>query len=347
MTALLPYLLFYCGGIVTGLLLYYLTRFVTGEFRTLDALAGWLATPFTLLTGIFRKRAALRKAASGVDPTADAGVDPREQQISDSAHTIRSILLCLADAIQKADKAASDSSSALSEAKQMIDQLTITKEVSEAHTLLMAEIDRVIDSNAALKWELASSQQILATQRSQIEELRSAVRIDGMTGIANRTYFDEKLAELIALRQRYNEPFSLLMIDVDNFKTINDAFGHPAGDRILKGVAFKVKSALRGSDFFARFGGDEFAVLLIKTTAAAAQDTARKLCATVRESRFLLDDATLNVTLSIGIAEALPGESGEALLKRADEALYRVKDQGRNNVALADSSAAMPLTDRL
>lgn len=339
MTALLPYLLFYCGGIITGLLLYYLTRYVDGNARSLDTIVGWIAAPFTIIAEKFRKISALRRAARGVDPQADRKVDPREQQISDTAHTIRTILLCLATAIHKADKVASDSSSALTEARLMLDQVIITPELSEAHALLMGEIDRVIDSNTALKYELASSQQILASQRVQIEELRTAVRIDGLTGIANRTYFDEKLAEMLSLHQRYGEPFSLMMIDVDNFKTINDAFGHPAGDRILKGVAYKIKAALRGSDFFARFGGDEFAVILIKTTAAPAHDAALKLCATVRESRFLLDEATLNVTLSIGVAEALPGERGEDLLKRADAALYRVKEQGRNSVVMAEEPA--------
>jgi len=200
----------------------------------------------------------------------------------------------------------------------------------------MKEIDRVISSNSALKLELARSEEILANQRRQIESLRTAVRIDSLTQLANRAYFDEKLTEMIRLRQRYNDPFSLLMIDVDNFKEINDTYGHQGGDRILKGVAFKIRSGLRESDFVARFGGDEFAVILIKASAKPAIDVAWKLCCDMRESRFLLDGSEVKTTLSIGVAEISSGETAESLLKRADAALYRVKDSGRNSVVAAE-----------
>ncbi len=217
-------------------------------------------------------------------------VDPREQNLYDSAQTIRSILLILAANIQRTDKAASDSSLVLGDVKSAINTMDLPTDLSEAHSLLMKEIDRVISSNAALKGELAKSQAVLTEQQRQIEDLRTAVRIDGLTQLANRVYFDEKLNEMIALRKRYGDPFSLMMIDLDNFKDINDSYGHPAGDRILKGVSLKIKASLRGSDFLARFGGDEYALILIKTDAKAATDVAWKLCEEVRASRFLLDD---------------------------------------------------------
>jgi len=137
---------------------------------------------------------------------------------------------------------------------------------------------------------------------------------------------------MIRLVQRYNEPFCLMMIDVDNFKDINDTYGHLAGDRILKGVAFKIKEALRGSDFLARYGGDEFALILVKTGAKPALEVAWKLCSGIRESRFILDGNTINVTLSIGVSAADQADSEITLLERADKALYRVKGTGRNNV---------------
>jgi len=155
--------------------------------------------------------------------------------------------------------------------------------------------------------------------------------------LANRTYFDEKLNEMITVRKRYGDPFSLLMIDIDNFKAINDSYGHPAGDRILKGVGMKIKASLRGSDFLARFGGDEYALILIKTDAAAATEVAWKLCEEVRASRFLLDETALTMTLSIGVAEAAGDDTEETLLERADAALYRTKMAGRNGASTADT----------
>jgi len=215
--------------------------------------------------------------------------------------------------------------------------MELPNDLKEAHAILMKEIDRVMASNATLKDELASSKEVLEFQRCQIETLRTAVRIDSLTQLANRAYFDEKLTEMIKLRQRYDdEPFSLMMVDLDNFKTVNDSKGHPAGDRILKGVATKIKATLRGSDFIARFGGDEFALILVKTDVKAAEEVAWKLCSEVRGSRFLLDSEALTMTISIGLAEAKKTDTEESLLKRADEALYRVKELGRNSVSVAD-----------
>lgn len=264
-------------------------------------------------------------------------VDPREQRLYESAQAIRNMLLILAANIQRTDKAASDSSLVLGDVKSAINTMELPSDLSEAHTLLMTEIDRVIASNAALKVELAKSQTVLTEQQHQIDDLRTAVRIDGLTQIANRAYFDEKLNEMISLRKRYGDPFSLMMIDIDNFKMVNDTYGHQAGDRILKGVTLKLKASLRGSDFLARFGGDEFVLILIKTDIVAATEVAWKLSEEVRSSRFLLDETSLSLTLSIGVAEAHEDDTDESLLKRADAALYRTKAAGRNGVSVTES----------
>lgn len=330
-------LVFSCG-LVLGLIFYPFARMLESkEIDTvLDAVAKMVAAPFSRFLRYFRKKSDFNKAGQGINGEAAGKVDAREQQISDSAQAIRSILLSLATVIQRTDKAASDSSQALDEVKHNIDRMALPMDLAEAHSLLVREVDRVISSNLNLKGELASSQEILASQRQQIEKLRTAVRIDGLTQLANRAYFDEKLSEMIKLRRRYPEPFALMMIDLDNFKEINDSYGHPAGDRILKGVAFKIRETLRGSDFLARFGGDEFAVILIKTGGRSAVDVAWKLCEALRESRFLLDSTTITTTLSIGVAEADGADTEESLVKRADQALYRVKEVGRNSVLLAE-----------
>jgi diguanylate cyclase len=331
----------FAGGFAAGLLVFSAAYVIKSRalHDILDALGSIVLSPVTLLAGCFRKKS----AGTGPEENAEEqkpAVDEREQSLNDTAQTIRSILLSLATEIQHAEKAASDSSEMLGDVKSSIDRMALPADLKEAHAILMKEIDRVMDSNATLKDELASSQEVLAFQRCQIETLRTAVRIDGLTQLANRAYFDEKLTEMVKLRQRYDdEPFCLMMIDLDNFKTINDTNGHPAGDRILKGVATKIKATLRGSDFLARFGGDEFALILIKTEKKAAEDVAWKLCTEVRDSRFLLDSETLSMTLSIGLTEAHKNDTEETLLKRADDALYQVKAQGRNSVCVAEDVA--------
>jgi diguanylate cyclase len=335
---LIAYILIFCGGVIIGLVLYPLAKLIDLDEinRFLNGLTRIASAPFRRLANLFRKEPESFRTQNEMQAAVTRNIDPREQQLNDSAQIIRNILLSVATVIQKTDKAASNSAQVLDDVRGTIDQMDLPVDLKEAHQIVMHEIDRVLSSNMDLKGELASSQEILAEQRQQIENLRTAVRIDGLTQLANRAYFDEKLSEMLSILKRYNETFSLMMIDLDNFKDINDSYGHPAGDRILKGVAFKIKESLRSSDFVARFGGDEFALILIKADARIASDVAWKLCTSLRENRFLLDDIPVTATLSIGVAEADVRDTEESLLKRADEALYRVKHTGRNNVLLAD-----------
>lgn len=336
MITFVPHALMFCGGVLIGLVLFPLIKLLDQAMlnQLLDRFTDLVTAPFRWCGRLFRKGAGAYPLQQ--ENVSARAVDPREQQISDSAHAVRAILSSLAKEIQRIDKAASDSSQALDDVRGVVDHMELPVDLKEAHRALMQEIDRVIANNTKLKRELDSSQQILVDQRRQIESLRTAVRIDGLTQLANRAYFDEKLAESLDVLKRYNETFSLMMIDLDNFKEINDGYGHPGGDRILKGVAFKIRELLRSSDFLARFGGDEFALILLKADAGAATDVAWKLCEGVRESRFVLDGVSLSVTLSIGVTEAWTEDTEESLLKRADEALYRVKHTGRNRALLIE-----------
>ncbi|GFO69982.1 hypothetical protein GMLC_35610 [Geomonas limicola] len=283
----------------------------------------------------FDKKEALIEPLSP-DP-ASHPVDPREQQINDSAQAVRSILLILTAVIERTEQAASESSQALKKLRESFDRAGLPAEVAAATSRLTEQIDRMISNNASLREKLASSQKILSAQQRQIEMLRTAVLVDGMTRLANRSYFDDKLAEMLRLRQRYDESFFLIILDVDHFKSINDTHGHQAGDLILKGVAQQIRTTLRESDFVARFGGDEFAVILIKSTPQAAEAVALKLCAGVRERRYAFENVGITVTLSIGAAEATEFDTVESLVERADAALYRVKEGGRNGVFFAEN----------
>jgi diguanylate cyclase len=326
------YFLFF-AGLLAGAVLYPLVKLLAagglGGFVT--ACARLIVAPFALVRRLFRRKGDLRQAGKKIKATVLRS-NPREEQVKASSQALRNMLLSLAVVIQRTDQAASTSNQTLGDVRKSIGRMDLPSDLAEVHSLLMKEIDRMISSNTALKQELASSQDILAAQRRQIEELRTAVRLDGLTQLANRAYFDEKLLEMVKLRRRHNDVFSLLLVDVDNFKEINDRFGHQAGDRIIKGVAFNLRAALRDTDTVARFGGDEFAILLHRCDGKSAMDVARKLCRAQQESRFVLDGVNVNVTLSIGVAEAGDKDTAESILKRADQALYRVKSEGRNGV---------------
>lgn len=324
------YLIVFGSGLIAGMLILAIVRKInSGE--DIDFF-GTIVRLFSFISGSFRRKPEVDESVDQRRADAPEAVDPREQKLYDSAQAIRNMLLILAANIQRTDKAASDSTLVLGDVKSAINTMELPTDLSDAHSLLINEIDRMISSNAELKEELDKSRVVLSEQQHQIDDLRTAVRIDGLTQIANRAYFDEKLHEMISLHKRYGDPFSLMMIDIDNFKDVNDSYGHQAGDRILKGVSLKLKASLRGSDFLARFGGDEFVVILIKSDINAATEVAWKMCEEVRASRFLLDDSTISLTLSVGVAEACGDDTDESLLKRADAALYRTKSGGRNGV---------------
>jgi diguanylate cyclase len=316
-------------GLLSGVLLYPLANLLaaSGLGGFFDACARVVLAPFTLTGRLFRKRGGEER----VKEASERGIS-HEEEIKATAQMLRKILLSLAVIIQRADQATTESNQTLGDVRNTIKGMDLPKDLSEVHMLLMREIDRMITGNSTLKQELSRSQDDLANQRKQIEELRSAARMDGLTQLANRAYFDEKILEMVKINKRYNDIFSLLLVDVDNFKEVNDKYGHQAGDRILKGVAFNLRSTLRESDFVARFGGDEFAILLFKSDSKSAVEVAFKLCHAQQENRFLMDGVNIKVTISIGVAEADVKDTPETLFKRADQALLCAKSEGRNGV---------------
>lgn len=160
-------------------------------------------------------------------------------------------------------------------------------------------------------------------------------RTDEMTGIANRRAFLEKGEKLIKNNIRYKTPFSLILIDVDYFKNINDKYGHEAGDLVLISLTKEISNCIRDTDFFARTGGDELILLLPHTTSDLALKKTKRLLKKINELEIVYKENILKITVSMGICEfTQPDDSIYALLSKADAALYYVKENGRNNVHL-------------
>lgn len=173
------------------------------------------------------------------------------------------------------------------------------------------------------------------------EKLVRAGLTDVLTGWYNRRYLQSRLREEVMLARRYSQSLVCLLLDIDNFKSINDSRGHLAGDTVLREVAYRVKGQIRGSDVAARFGGDELAVLLPHTDEAAGVRMAERIRNAVSSTPISLNPGdAITVTLSVGVAQDLrrtsqmePELIGEALLQEADAALYRAKDGGRDQVS--------------
>ncbi|HEX5394106.1 MAG TPA: diguanylate cyclase [Rhodocyclaceae bacterium] len=169
--------------------------------------------------------------------------------------------------------------------------------------------------------------------RAANENLEQLVRTDTLTGAANRRHFVERMRLEIQRSRRSKPPLSLLMIDLDHFKQINDKWGHSAGDEVLRCFAQIVSSLLRASDLFARLGGEEFAILLPDTDLAGAEEAAQRVIQAARQQQVACDKHQIQYTISIGVAEIHDDESDyEPFLKRADRALYNAKHAGRDRV---------------
>ncbi|GAC1600139.1 MAG: hypothetical protein NVS4B10_11720 [Myxococcales bacterium] len=179
------------------------------------------------------------------------------------------------------------------------------------------------------------------------EHAEKLATTDGLTGLFNRRTLQEQLGARMREAQRYRHPLSFLLLDIDHFKKVNDTYGHPAGDAVLRGVAAVAQDQARETDVVARYGGEEMALILPETDAAGARVIAERLRACVEAAEHATEAGALRCTVSVGVstwplaaAPAAPDDEVAALIEAADKALYRAKQAGRNRVESAGGRAA-------
>jgi diguanylate cyclase (GGDEF)-like protein len=175
------------------------------------------------------------------------------------------------------------------------------------------------------------------------EQTERLATTDGLTGVTNHRTFQARLEEQLAQAQRYGKKLSLILCDIDHFKAVNDRYGHPMGDVVLKGVARTLVAEARATDAVARYGGEEFAIVMPETDAAGAQVIAERIRQRVKALAFATDRGPLKVTLSLGVA-SVPGDAATKteLIERADACLYHAKRSGRDRSVSASSLAGTP-----
>ncbi|MBU0945125.1 MAG: diguanylate cyclase [Proteobacteria bacterium] len=175
--------------------------------------------------------------------------------------------------------------------------------------------------------------EMVAELKQNHAKLEQLATTDSLTQLANRKEIMRKLCQHFEHYQRYATEFSILMIDIDHFKKINDTYGHLAGDAVLRQLAMIFQETLRNVDMAGRYGGEEFLVILAETSGEKAQHTGERIRQAVERHTFIYDNNPLKITISIGIARILEEEKNEnSLVSRADQALYRAKGNGRNQV---------------
>lgn len=197
----------------------------------------------------------------------------------------------------------------------------------------------LLADRTAYLWLIVSSTALMASLGallgSQEDRLRQLATFDSLTGLMNRRTFSARLHQELARAQRYDRALSLLIIDLDWLKSINDRHGHSAGDKAIRAVAQSLKSSLRSTDLTARYAGDEFVALLPETRAQDAVHLARRVGGKVSESALGPQGAHLSVSIGVADLDTAEAQTAEDLFVAADEALYRAKAAGRNNVAIA------------
>ncbi|MGD8667350.1 MAG: diguanylate cyclase [Desulfobacterales bacterium] len=223
---------------------------------------------------------------------------------------------------------------------EKIEQLARLDDIKKLKHVLIHEIENMRKTVRAKQdrdsKQLKNLSNQVSTLNLELKKARVDSVTDGLTGVFNRKALDQHLDSLVEQNIRTPAPFAVLMVDIDDFKAINDAYGHPTGDRVLLALALKCQGLIRNDDFIARYGGEEFVIVLSNASLTNAIKKAQRICASVGDTRYALNDKKdvhiLNITVSIGISVYQTGDSVESVIARADQALYLAKDAGKNRV---------------
>lgn len=220
-----------------------------------------------------------------------------------------------------------------------ISQAADIAELGDVVEGLSADVAGVRDALRHTHGELVHARNQAQQAEARIRELElelaqvsSLVREDQLTGALNRRGMDEALGRELARAERLAAPLSVGLLDIDHFKKLNDAFGHQAGDAALRHLVRVIRKLLRPTDVLARYGGEEFLILLPNTAVEEGVDVLRRVQRALTKEFFLHDNDKLLITFSAGVAQRQPGETQQALLARADAAMYQAKQAGRNRV---------------
>ncbi|MEO2069079.1 MAG: diguanylate cyclase [Desulfurobacteriaceae bacterium] len=257
-------------------------------------------------------------------------IDPEDDRklIHEIAKEITEEVEELLEILDEHQKSLKDKEVSMKEIKETIEDRTVKGMLSE----VLDELKKIREQNDQLKKKLEESNQRIKKLSDELEKSRREASLDFLTQVANRASFDRAIIDMVKDFYEKNYPFALLMIDIDNFKKINDNYGHQVGDYVLKEVAKTIKENLRARDLVARYGGEEFAVLLPGVSFGQSVQIAERIRKGVEKKLFECKDKEIPVTVSIGVAFMREGLDENSLIEKADKALYLAKNSGKNQV---------------
>jgi len=260
--------------------------------------------------------------------------DPEARLAEQERRVTLKVLVELLKSVEQMNGDVESHNSEIQQTAQDMGSLKLSGEMESVRQALLRQMAAVLGANCRLQNDLTCARYRMEEQAQEIDQARREARTDALSGVANRKAFDEKLLLFIDDWRREGKQFALILADLDHFKRINDAHGHQAGDRALQLMGSRLKQWVREGDFVARYGGDEFAVLLPLTDLATGREIAEMLCLRTADkaTRVACRGEQVSLSLSIGVAASRAGDTVESILRRADEALYRSKQRGRNQV---------------
>ncbi len=221
--------------------------------------------------------------------------------------------------------AVSEHTDKLSESEKNLEEIVNLEDTIKKSKRLVGEIAAIKDANKLLKKHINRISNIVNHELGMIEKMENVALRDYLTGTGNRQLFDMDLKGEMSRSKRYNRNVSILMLDLDDFKHVNDNYGHVAGDKVLQSVVNYTKSNIRASDSVYRYGGDEFIVLLPETDSRQATDVGKKILNSLNNLKYKYKGTLFRVTSSCGMTVINKNDSIETVLERLDNALYNVK----------------------
>jgi diguanylate cyclase len=304
------------------------------EFKAeMDALAETLVSE----TSIFK----LESAFEDAKPTVADYICREKKYLGEKETELKNIIDLLTKGLAVVNSENTAFNTRMHDQSERIERITLLDDIKKIKFEIKLEVEQI--QKTIREKQEKDSQQIETLSRKvsalskNLEKAKTASMTDGLTGVYNRAAFDRYIKKLADTSTINNAVFSLLMMDIDNFKKINDTYGHQIGDRVLMAMTQMCKEEVRKEDFLARYGGEEFSVVLPGVSLKAATKRATAICKHIASRNFKLnDDEHKNIkivfTVSIGVGEYKKGDTVGTLIERADKALYAAKHSGKNRV---------------